>query len=254
MESSPREDDDGCGRSAADGDDCDCADDDDGTSQCSFRLRISFGSPTPGESEGFIWTSLEEPAAITPAVFNVLGTEAVAATTNAVGEFTAVCSSPGGRTVEVANVEHGVAITVWNASGRLENRWEVTNPGGDTSRVRCRKLTIIGNAVSDETFVLGDYMLGSWGAPAGSRVDGLFPDDRFSRTDETRGVTTVKLKWRTDPDEPDFVTDVRDVTLLADGTCAASAMSEYVRSREPVPARAPEVGALEPPRVVVPRL
>ena len=145
------------------------------------------------------------------------------------GEFTVVCSAPAGRTVQVTNIAHGVAITVWNASGRFENRWEVTNQGGDTRYVRSRKLTILGNAVSDETFVLDDDMLGYWGASEESRVADAFPDDCFGRTDETRGVTTVKLKWRMDPDEPDFATDVCDMTFLGDGTCVASAMSEYVK-------------------------
>ena len=93
-EVSPSEDDGGCGDHAPEKDDCDCADDEDGTSQCSFRLRISLGSPTPGENAGFLWTSLEEPTAISPAVFNVLGTAAVSSTTNALGEFTVTCSVP----------------------------------------------------------------------------------------------------------------------------------------------------------------
>ncbi|MBO7686982.1 MAG: RHS repeat-associated core domain-containing protein [Kiritimatiellae bacterium] len=230
VEESPAEDDDGgCGDPDPEKDDCDCADDGDGTSQCSFRLRISLGSPTPGENAGFVWTSLDEPTAISPAVFNVLGTDAVTAATNALGEFTVTCSAPGGRTVQVANIEHGVALTVWNASGRLENRWEVTNPDGNEQFVRCRKLTILGNAVSDETFDLDDGMYGLNGVPDASRVADTFPDECVTRRDATRGVFTIKSKWRTDPDEPDFVTDVHDETVLEDWTSVSSVMSEFVK-------------------------
>ena len=228
-ESPPEDDEGGCGSPDPEKDDCDCAGDEDGTSQCSFRLRISLGSQTPGESEGFLWTSLEEPTAISPAVFNILGTDAVAATTNAVGEFIVTCSAPAGRTAQVANIEHGDAITVWNASGRLENRWEVTNPGGDTRYVRCRKLTILGNAVSDETFDLDDDMLCDNTVPEGSRVAAVLPDEGVTRMDGLRGVTTTKRKWRMDPDEPDFVTDVCDETVLEDWTYISSVMSEYVK-------------------------
>ena len=217
-EVSPSEDDGGCGDHAPEKDDCDCADDEDGTSQCSFRLRISLGSPTPGENAGFLWTSLEEPTAISPAVFNVLGTAAVSSTTNALGEFTVTCSVPGGRTVQVADIEHGAAITVWNASGRFENRWEVTNPDGDPAYVRCRKLTVSGNALSDETFNLDDGMHGLNGVPDGSRVADTYPDECATHWDGIRGVFTIKSKWRTDQDEPDFVTDVHDETELDDGT------------------------------------
>ena len=227
-EETSEEEDDGCGDDGEDEGCCDCTGGD-GTSQCSFRLRISLGSPTPGENEGFVWTALEEPTAITPAAFGILGTDAVSATTNASGAFMVVCSVPGGRTVQVTNIEYGVALTVWNASGRLENRWEVTNPWGDMSHVRCRKLTIIGNTVSDETFNLGDSMLCYRYGPEGTRVADRFPDEGVVRTDEIRGVTAIKRKWRTDPEEPDFVTDVFDESVLEDSTVVSSVMSEYVK-------------------------
>ena len=228
VEKTPCEDDGvGCHEPDPEKGDCDCAGGEDGSSLSSFRLRISLGSPTPGEVAGFVWTSLDEPTVVTPAVFHVLGTDAVTATTNALGEFTVICSAPAGRIVQVTNIVHGVALTVWNASGRLENRWEVTNPDGDAQYVRCRKLTISGNAVSDETFALDDWMLlCSECGPDGSRVADMFPDEVVTRTDELRGVTTVKRKWRMDPVEPDFVTDVHDESWM-NGTCASSVMSEF---------------------------
>ena len=227
-ETSPPEDDDGgCDVPDPEKDDCDCAGDEDGTSQCSFRLRISLGSSTPGEVAGFVWTALEEPTAVTPAVFHILGTDAVTSTTNAAGAFTVICSAPAGRTVQVTNIADGVALTVWNASGRLENRWEVTNPWGNPIYVRCRKLTILGNVVSDETFCLYDGMHGLDDVPEDSRVAGVFPDECFTRMDETRGVFTIKSKWYADPAEPDFVTDVHDKIVREDWTSISSVMSEF---------------------------
>ncbi len=231
-ESSDEDDSGGCDDDG--GEDCECGDDDTlgaagGTlSQCSFRLRIPLGRPAADALSGYLWTLIDRPTAVHPGVFNILGTPSVSSATNAAGDFSVVCSSDGGKSLYVSRIAHGASIAVSNASGRLECRWEVWNEYGDANVVRARRLTVLGNATEDVRYTLHDDMYAVGGVSFASRVSGIEPSVCGVRDDLLRSVRTVKWKWRTDADEPDFVTDVLDEKML-DGTLVAAVMSEFVK-------------------------
>ena len=130
--------------------------------------------------------------------------------TNAGGTLSITCTANGGKTLMVTNSAHGVAIPVWNASGRFESRWDVWNEGGDSSRIRVRKVTVLGNATVDETYA-------TWTDEAPVVFDGTrdVPADVWERTDNIRGVTVTRYEWR-DADEGDFVTEEYEETRLGE--------------------------------------
>ncbi|MDD6031858.1 MAG: thrombospondin type 3 repeat-containing protein, partial [Kiritimatiellae bacterium] len=194
----------------------------------SFHLRVPLGDSESEGLYGYVWTSLDGPAEITPAVFNVLGVAGVASTTNALGEFTVTCMRPGGKTVAVSRIEDGVSIAVTNASGRFEYRWEVWNESGRSDIVRVRRVTVSGNATADATYILRDGMGYGGEIPAGSRVQGMEPSERSVREDALRDVQTIRRKW-VSPDDPDLVTDEFDETYLGWTQRVSAVMSEYAK-------------------------
>ena len=178
------------------GDDgCGCGDG--GPSLGSFRIRIPLGESAAGENLGYLWSEADGPFVVTPAAFRVLAAPPVSVTTNAGGVIVLNAAAAGGRRLVVTNVAHGVAVAVWNASGRFESQWEVFNEGGDESAVRVRKVTVLGNGTLDETYE-------AW------TEEGA---DVWMRTDNIAGVSTVRRIWR-DPDEPEFVVAEEDETFL----------------------------------------
>ena len=118
--------------------------------------------------------------------FGVLAAQGVTVVTNAGGTLAITCTANGGKTLMVTNIAHGVAIPVWNASGRFESRWEVWNEGGDLSRIRVRRTTVLGNATVDETY-------STWTGEEPFE-DGLSrpPVTAWMKADNIRGVATVR--------------------------------------------------------------
>ena len=189
-----------------DDDDCECCDDG-GSSLGSFRIRIPFGESAKDEHLGYLWTVMEGPTAITPSAFGVLAAQGVTVVTNANGTLAISCSAGGGKSLTVTNITHGVAVSVWNSSGRFESRWEVFNEGGDTSLIRVRRITVLGNATVDETYA-------TWyeDAPVvfGETKD---PATAWAKTDNIRGVTRTRWEWR-DGSDPGFVAEEYEETSL----------------------------------------
>ncbi|MBQ2630476.1 MAG: hypothetical protein IJG13_12445, partial [Kiritimatiellae bacterium] len=202
----PPEDDDPEG---SEEDDCDCGDG--GPSLGSFRFRVPLGESASDEHLGFLWAVDDGPAAVTPAKFRVLAAPGVAVVTNADGTLSIDASSLGGRTVAVTNIPHGVAIPVWNASGRFEHEWRVFNEGGDQSRIRVRRVTVLGNATMDETYAAWDEdepeVFWETRGPAAA----------WERVDNIRGVAVTRYEWR-DAREPEFVSEEYDETSLGGET------------------------------------
>ncbi len=178
-------------------DDCACGGDSDSVSLGSFRLKIPLGRPYKDSLSGYVWSSIKVPTAITPAVFNVLAApDVVVARSSVVGAFTAQAPGLHGRTVSVDCISNGVRITVLNnASERTEFVWEVTNPGGDATTIRARRLTVTGNVTEDRTF--------------------MFDDGVTVMDDSLRGTTTVRAH-ECDEDDPSFVVRVEEETFLPD--------------------------------------
>ena len=194
----------------------------------SLHLRVPLGDSESDGLYGYVWTSLEEPAEITPAVFNVLGAAGTLSTTNALGEFTVTSMRPGGKTVAVARIAGGVSLSVTNASGRFEYRWEVRNDPGQSDAVHVRRLTVSGNATVDARYVLRETMGYGGPLPDGSRVAGLEPSERSLREDALRDVQTVRRTWASVGD-PDLVTDAFDETYLGWTQRVSAVMSEYAK-------------------------
>ena len=188
-------------------DDCECGGDG-GTSLGSFRIRIPFGESSADERLGYLWAAVDEPTAMTPATFKVLAARGVSVVTNANGTLSVSCSASGGKTLMVTNIPHGVAVPVWNASGRFESEWQVWNEDGDASRIRVRRMTVAGNATVDETFATWDDAAPeTFGEPRG-------PATAWEKTDNLKGVTRTLWKWPDDAD-PDFVDEEHEETRLA---------------------------------------
>ncbi|MBO7206035.1 MAG: hypothetical protein J6W10_00305, partial [Kiritimatiellae bacterium] len=62
--------------------------------------------------------------------------------------------------MRIENIANGVRITIYEtALQKLEHTWEITNVDGDNKRIRLRKISRLGNVMSDETYV---YYAGNW--------------------------------------------------------------------------------------------
>lgn len=211
-----------------DDDDCKCCGDG-GSSLGSFRIRIPFGESASDERLGYLWTIVDGPTAITPSAFGVLAAQGVSVATNAKQTLSISCASAGGKTLMVTNIAHGVAIPVWNASGRFESEWQVWNEDGDISRIRVRRMTVAGNATVDETYA-------TW-----TEVDPVvFWETRVSATvwekaDNIRGVTKRRYEWR-DLEESDFTAVEYDETYL-DGNLVRAEERTYAKIGEGSTAR-----------------
>ena len=200
------------GENGDDDDECGCGDG--GPSLGSFRIRIPFGESAKDENLGYLWMAVEGPVAITPSAFGVLAAQGVSVATNANGTLSISCASAGGKALMATNTAHGVAIPVWNASGRFESQWEVWNEDGDASRIRVRRVTVLGNATVDETYA-------TWTDDAPAVFGGTRPSATvWEKSDNIRGVTKTRHAWR-DEEEPDFVSDEYDETFLDGGLVRA---------------------------------
>ena len=220
-------DDDNNGDGDGDDDVCECGEG--GPSLGSFRIRIPFGESAVDENLGYLWTVVEGPTAITPSVFGVLAAQGVSVATNADGTLSIHSFANGGKTLAVTNIAHGVAIPVWNASGRFESQWEVWNDDGDASRIRVRRMTVLGNATVDETF-------STWADDAPL----VFQETRgpaaaWEMSDNIMGVTRTRYEWR-DENEPGFVTEEYDKTCLG-GSIVRAELRTYGKVGEGATAR-----------------
>ena len=210
-----------------DDDDCGCGDG--GSSLGSFRIRIPFGESASDERLGYLWMAVEGPVAITPSAFGVLAAQGVSVATNVNGTLSISCASAGGKTLMVTNIAHGVAVPVWNASGRFESEWQVWNEDGDASRIRVRRVTVAGNATVDETYATWneDEPVVFWETRSPSTV--------WEKSDNIRGVAKRRYEWR-DADEPDFIISEYDETYL-DGNLVRAEERTYAKVGEGSTAR-----------------
>ena len=188
------------------GDGC-CGCGDGGSSLGSFRIRIPFGESAKDENLGYLWTVMDGPTAVTPTAFGVLAAQGVTVVTNAGGTLAITCTANGGKTLMVTNIAHGVAIPVWNASGRFESRWEVFNEFGDTSRIRVRRVTVLNNATVDETYATWtEWEPEVFGETRGEATV-------WEKTDNISGVANTRYEWH-DGSDPDFIAEEYEETRL----------------------------------------
>ena len=164
----------------------------------SLRFRVPLGSPVKGQVAGFAWFASDGPVAVSKSTFRLLAHPSATVTdTTASGTRRVVCTDPRGRDLRLADTANGVRVTVLDAAAQtLEHTWEIVNVDGDPARVRLRKVSRLGNVMSDETFAYAD---GSW-----TRFDGiagvetrLWTYDGFARgddsgTSETRTTTDAE--------------------------------------------------------------
>ena len=153
----------GCDDDCADGA-CDSLE---GASLGSLRFRIPLGRPVKGHVAGFAWFSADGPVSVSRSTFRVLGhPDAHVADTASPGARRIACGDRRGRDLRIEDVPNGVRVTVYDAAAQtLEHTWEIANVDGDPSRVRLRKVSRLGNVMSDETYTCSG---GSW-----TRLDGV---------------------------------------------------------------------------------
>jgi hypothetical protein len=186
---------------------CGCGEDGGDTSIGSFRIRIPFGESAKDELLGYLWMDAEWPTSITPSAFGVLAAQGVTVVTNAGGTLAITCTANGGKTLMVTNIAPGVAIPVWNASGRFESRWEVWNEFGDTSRIRVRRVTVLNNATVDETYATWtEWEPVVFGETRGEATV-------WEKTDNISGVANTRYEWH-DGSDPDFIAEEYEETRL----------------------------------------
>ena len=211
-----------------DDDDCECCDDG-GSSLGSFRIRIPFGESAKDEHLGYLWTVMDGPTAVTPSAFGVLAAQGVSVVTNANGTLSISCSAAGGKSLTVTNMAHGAAVSVWNSSGRFESRWEVFNEFGDTSRIRVRRITVLGNATVDETYA-------TWTEDEPTVFEEMrSPATAWEKSDNIRGVTKTRYEWR-DGNDHDFISEEYDETRFG-GNLARAEQRTYEKVGEGSTAR-----------------
>lgn len=152
--------DDGCG-----GCDGDCADGNcdalEGPSLGSLKFRVPLGAPVKGQVAGFAWFATDGPISVSRSAFRLLAhPDAHVSDTDDGAARRIACSDPRGRDLRIADVADGVRITVLDAAARtLEHTWEIANVDGDPARIRLRKVSRLGNVMSDETYACAD---GEW--------------------------------------------------------------------------------------------
>ena len=144
----------GCEADCADGA-CDSLE---GPSLGSLRFRIPLGAPVKGQVAGFVWFASNEPVAVSRSTFRLLAhPDAHVTDVDDGATRRIVCSDPRGRELRIADVAHGVRVIVLDAAAwTLEHTWEIANVDGDPARVRLRKISRLGNVMSDETFACAD--------------------------------------------------------------------------------------------------
>ncbi|MBQ9741102.1 MAG: hypothetical protein IJV91_09200, partial [Kiritimatiellae bacterium] len=202
-------------------DDCECGCD--GSSSLgSFRLRIPLGESAHNEISGFLWTSINGPAEVSPELFNVLSAPGITVVTNSDRSIEVVNTRLGGKSLSVTNIANGVDIPVWDANGKFEARWEVVNEDGNIDSFRVRKMTVLGNATEDVTYrVWEEYS---------PEVFGDVPEDLpvvvWERVDNLRGLSKRRYELR-DEYESDFVLKQYEETYL-DGNLIRAVLTDYI--------------------------
>ena len=171
--------------------DCDCEGsetDGDSFGSCAFRLALGF--PLLDTVSGFLWFRSEEIPAATPAMLSLLVREGAAVTcqsNNPGGAISHVrCLDPRGRDITVSQMANGLCLVVSNAACTfLDHSWEITNPSGNPSQLNIRKISRLGNPLSDHT-----YELGAVPAP-----DAIFAEDSrlWRRTDNLTGLVETRI-------------------------------------------------------------
>ncbi|MBQ6923935.1 MAG: RHS repeat protein [Kiritimatiellae bacterium] len=171
--------------------DCDCEGsetDGDSFGSCAFRLALGF--PLLDTVSGFLWFRSEEIPTATPSMLSLLVREGAAVTCQSNHPGGAIshvrCLDPRGRDITVAPISDGLRLVVSNAACTfLDHYWEITNPGGNPSQLNIRKISRLGNPLSDHTYERGDV-------PA---PDAIFAEDSrlWRRTDNLTGLVETRI-------------------------------------------------------------
>ena len=218
-------DDCGCGSS------CATCDDAEGPSQSSLAFRIPLGQPREGQFSGFLWFRTEGPVEISPDIFEVLSrTDAVVSDATDGTNRLVSCSDERGRTVLLEPVANGVRATVrLAATGSLEHTWEIVNEGGGDTRVRLRKISRLGNVMSDSLYV---YDGSDWNAadPVANTLSSLRTTDALG---DPRDPTFTEERILSDASDANRVYS-RTVSVSRRYGDGASAVLREVERREDV--------------------
>ncbi|MBQ6246038.1 MAG: hypothetical protein IJK04_04175, partial [Kiritimatiellae bacterium] len=171
--------------------DCDCGGsgvDGDSAGSCQFRLALGF--PLFDTVSGFLWFRSETIPPATPSMLSIMVRDNASVTcesNNPGGAISHIrCTAPRGRDITIAPINNGLRLTVSNsACTYLDHSWEITNPGGDLSKLSILKVSRLGNPLSDRTYE--SY----WDDP---------PDERFPEqskiwriTDNLTGLVETRI-------------------------------------------------------------
>ena len=150
-------------------DDCatDCAngncDSLEGPTLGSLKFRIPLGAFAKGYVAGFAWFSADGPVSVSSSAFRLTTHPDANVTEATQGGTRRIASRESrGRDLRIEDIADGARVTIYDTAAQtLEHTWEIVNVGGDPSRVRFRKISRLGNVMSDETFAY-DYDCGDW--------------------------------------------------------------------------------------------
>jgi len=160
-----------------------------GTGFNSVKFRLSLGMPRQGQHSGFVYFESEGPVAVTVDLLHVMrrGDATVWETTSG-STRTVTCFDRNGRSVAMSPMANGVRLTVAEqASGALDEIWEIVNEGGDANVVRITQISRLNNVMSDETFAVGTD--GAWTKT--DNISGVV--ETLERVDLTNDPTDGKL-------------------------------------------------------------
>ena len=217
------------------GDGCDACETDcaDGTCDAlegptlgSLRFRVPLGSPVKGQVAGFAWFASDGPVAVSKSTFRLLAHPSATVTdTTASGTRRVVCTDPRGRDLHLADIANGVRVTILDTAAQtLEHTWEIVNVNGDPSRVRLRKISRLGNVMSDETFTYADGNWTQFDSIAGVETR-LWTYDGFAKGDDSG-----KSETRTTTDAEGNVLASVTTERSRVGTCENAVLRETYRS------------------------
>ena len=215
--------DDGC-----DGCDGDCADGNcdalEGPSLGSLKFRVPLGAPVKGQVAGFAWFSTDGPVSVSRSTFRLLAhPDAHVSDTDDGAARRIACSDPRGRDLRIADVADGVRVTVLAAAARtLEHTWEIANVDGDPARIRLRKVSRLGNVMSDETYACAD---GDW-----TRADNVSGAETRLESSGDLGAGGTGWETRTTTDAAGNVLASVTVERSRIGACDNAVLRETYRS------------------------
>lgn len=172
----------------------------------SLKFRIPLGSPRKGQFSGFLYFDTDTPVDVTLSLFQLLArADAVVSETSTETTRTVVCSDSRGRTLSLAEVPHGVRITITTtATGALEHTWELVNVDGARDVVRIRKISRLDNVMEDWTVAyVRNSATDDWEWQATDNVAGvreeLVVDDQINGASreyrETRNKYALDGSW-----------------------------------------------------------